>query len=317
MCARTNAAPAVRDLRPMAGPCLGPSLPVTEGHRVTAPTIPEQRATESPRAGIPDRRQERDDAAEAGSMKLAASGGAAPQGVELRHLCYFVAVADAGTFTHAAEQMFIAQPTLSQQIRRLEEMVGTPLLQRRREGVRPGTGQNWRRRAWRPTAARFSPPPRLRRHRGRTRSPSSASWTATLTGRLPWSCRKPCIPTGSLRAGKGSTGSGCWRCARCKRRGSARGSVRSSTGGWSRGLACSATAAGSSGSRTSIPTQSIATRAWPEPLVHTASRYAQQDLAAQTQVIVADQTGTAIRIYRSIGFRDAETQVQLQRQQPG
>src|SRR5256885_16069476 len=32
--------------------------------------------------------------------------------------------------------MFIAQPTLSQQIRRLEEMLGTPLLQRRREGVR-------------------------------------------------------------------------------------------------------------------------------------------------------------------------------------
>src|SRR5438105_9304961 len=60
----------------------------------------------------------------------------APLGVELRHLRYFVAVADAGTFTHAAERMFIAQPTLSQQIRRLEEMVGTPLLQRRREGVR-------------------------------------------------------------------------------------------------------------------------------------------------------------------------------------
>jgi DNA-binding transcriptional LysR family regulator len=31
--------------------------------------------------------------------------------------------------------MFIAQPTLSQQIRRLEEMVGTPLLHRRRDGV--------------------------------------------------------------------------------------------------------------------------------------------------------------------------------------
>ena len=59
------------------------------------------------------------------------------QGVELRHLRYFVgALADAGTFTQAAQQMFIAQPTLSQQIRRLEEMVGTPLLQRRREGVR-------------------------------------------------------------------------------------------------------------------------------------------------------------------------------------
>jgi len=62
--------------------------------------------------------------------------GMTPPGVELRHLRYFVAVADAGTFTRAAERMFIAQPTLSQQIRRLEEMVGTPLLQRRREGVR-------------------------------------------------------------------------------------------------------------------------------------------------------------------------------------
>jgi DNA-binding transcriptional LysR family regulator len=62
--------------------------------------------------------------------------GVTPQGVELRHLRYFVALADAGTFTRAAERMFIAQPTLSQQIRRLEELVGTPLLQRRRDGMR-------------------------------------------------------------------------------------------------------------------------------------------------------------------------------------
>jgi DNA-binding transcriptional LysR family regulator len=59
----------------------------------------------------------------------------APPDIELRHLRYFVALADAGSFTHAAEQMFIAQPTLSQQIRRLEELVGTRLLQRRREGL--------------------------------------------------------------------------------------------------------------------------------------------------------------------------------------
>jgi DNA-binding transcriptional LysR family regulator len=59
-----------------------------------------------------------------------------PQALELRHLRYFVALADAGNFTRAAEKIFIAQPTLSQQVRRLEEIVGAPLLQRRREGLR-------------------------------------------------------------------------------------------------------------------------------------------------------------------------------------
>ena len=65
----------------------------------------------------------------------AAAGAGAPQALELRHLRYFVALADAGSFTRAAEKIFIAQPTLSQQIRRLEEIVGTPLLHRRREGL--------------------------------------------------------------------------------------------------------------------------------------------------------------------------------------
>jgi DNA-binding MarR family transcriptional regulator len=75
-------------------------------------------------------------------VRLPRADTEAPQGLELRHLRYFVAVADAGTFTHAAERLFIAQPTLSQQIQRLEQMVGTPLLHRRRDGVRltaPGT----------------------------------------------------------------------------------------------------------------------------------------------------------------------------------
>jgi DNA-binding transcriptional LysR family regulator len=69
-------------------------------------------------------------------VRLARADAQAPQGLELRHLRYLVAVADAGTFTRAAERLFIAQPTLSQQIGRLEQRVGTPLLRRRRDGVR-------------------------------------------------------------------------------------------------------------------------------------------------------------------------------------
>jgi len=72
-------------------------------------------------------------------VRLTPADAQAPQGLELRHLRYLAAVADAGTFTRAAEELFIAQPTLSQQIRRLEEIVGTPLLRRCRDGVRPTT----------------------------------------------------------------------------------------------------------------------------------------------------------------------------------
>jgi len=83
-------------------------------------------------------REDRRTAMKQGQVELVGlpEAAGAPQAIELRHLRYFTAVADAGSFTHAAERMFIAQPTLSQQIRRLEEIVGTPLLQRRREGVR-------------------------------------------------------------------------------------------------------------------------------------------------------------------------------------
>jgi DNA-binding transcriptional LysR family regulator len=74
--------------------------------------------------------------AQAEPVRLTPASMQAPQGLELRHLRYFAAVAEAGTFTRAAERLFVAQPTLSQQIRQLEQLVGTPLLVRGRDGVR-------------------------------------------------------------------------------------------------------------------------------------------------------------------------------------
>jgi GNAT superfamily N-acetyltransferase len=52
-------------------------------------------------------------------------------------------------------------------------------------------------------------------------------------------------------------------------------------------------------------------------LVYQAGQYAREDMAARALVIVAEPVGPAIRIYRSVGFRDTETQVQLHREPPG
>jgi DNA-binding transcriptional LysR family regulator len=56
--------------------------------------------------------------------------------VTLRQVSYFLAVAEEGSFTHAARKLRIAQPSLSQQVQALERDLGASLLERTSRGLR-------------------------------------------------------------------------------------------------------------------------------------------------------------------------------------
>src|SRR6186997_2348968 len=55
--------------------------------------------------------------------------------MELRHLRYFVAVAEELSFTKAAEKLRLAQPSLTRQVRNLEAEIGVRLLDRSKNRV--------------------------------------------------------------------------------------------------------------------------------------------------------------------------------------
>ncbi len=57
--------------------------------------------------------------------------------IENKHLRSFLRVLDLGSFSKAARSLNIAQPALSQHVRKLEDALGTVLLERSAHGVRP------------------------------------------------------------------------------------------------------------------------------------------------------------------------------------
>lgn len=57
--------------------------------------------------------------------------------MDIRQLRYFVQIVESGSLSKASRQLYIAQPALSQQLAKLEDQVGKPLLYRSSKGVTP------------------------------------------------------------------------------------------------------------------------------------------------------------------------------------
>src|SRR4051794_34525450 len=106
--------------------------------------------------------------------------------MELRQLQYFVAVVRHGQFTRAAEELWITQPALSQQVRRLESELGVALLRRTSRGVLPTpAGEELLTRADAVLAEVEQARAAMDRHAGASRGRVRVAATAADAPRLP------------------------------------------------------------------------------------------------------------------------------------
>lgn len=76
-----------------------------------------------------------DDSAQCSGRCGTTSRAERPPAIELRHLCYFVAAAEHGSFRKAGTSIGICQSAISRRIRDLEDQIGVSLFHRRTGGV--------------------------------------------------------------------------------------------------------------------------------------------------------------------------------------